>query len=73
MTPLASSASWQEAAACRARSPSTSWRTEMRVHIVALAGEADGDFVPFPIDGVGWARSAPCCGALQARRLQPSS
>ena len=41
-----------------------------RVHIVALAGEADGDFVPFPTTGVGWAQIGAMVGALQAAQLQ---
>ena len=45
----ASSALWQAAAACRARSPSTSRRAAAAVHIVAIDGEADRDLSDFPL------------------------
>ncbi len=35
------------------------------VHIVALAGEADGDFAPFPVTVVGWAQIGAMVRALK--------
>ncbi len=37
-----------------------------RVHIVALAGEADGDFTPFPTTVVGWAQIGAMVEALKS-------